>query len=268
VKSKKSAIWSIGTGTLVAVWAAIAASPSQALDRLVLVTPPNTIDTVISEVITREAYRRIGITVEIRKYPGERALRLANAGKVDGEVQRINGISANYHNLVQVHPAINYIEGAAFSQSERFAVKGWESLKPYRIGYIRGIKFAERNTKSMDSTPVGDYPGLFQMLGENRFDVVVSPRLNGLFQMKQLGVTNVQELTPSIMRFDLFHYLHHKHAALVPKISAVFTEMEAKGELAALRKHVVEVLMARAEKKLPVCDEDYACFDVRAALNK
>jgi len=244
----------------------VGGNDAAAQTKLVLVTPPNSIDTVISEVITREAYRRIGIQVVIKKYPGERALRLANAGKVDGEVQRINGISANYHNLVQVYPAINYIEGAAFSKTKDFKIAGWNSLKPYRLGYIRGIKFAERNTKEMDSTAVGDYPGLFQMINDKRLDVIISPRLNGLFQMKQLGITGVLNLQPAIMRFDLFHYLHQKHVKLVPKISAVFQAMQKAGELAKLRAHVVDVSMARAEKKQPICDTDYACFDVAKAL--
>lgn len=85
---------------LVAACLTVVLKPSEAQERLVLVTPPNTVDTVISEVITRKAYKRIGIDVEILKVPGERALRMANSGKADGEVQRIDGISANYHNLI------------------------------------------------------------------------------------------------------------------------------------------------------------------------
>ena len=108
--------------------------PSEAQERLVLVTPPNTVDTVISEVITRKAYKRIGIDVEILKVPGERALRMANSGKADGEVQRIDGISANYHNLISVRPAINYTQGTAFTRSKTFVVEGWNSLRPYKIG--------------------------------------------------------------------------------------------------------------------------------------
>jgi polar amino acid transport system substrate-binding protein len=232
-----------------------------AQERIVLVTPPNTVDTVISEVITRRAYGRLGIAVEIRKYPGERALRLANSGRVDGEVQRIDGITATYRNLVQVRPAINFIEGAVFSHGKTFMVAGWQSLRPYRIGYIRGIKFAEQNTRDMDSHGTGDYTRLFQMLRTKRFDIIVSPRLNGLYQMLKLGVEDVVELKPAIMRFDLFHYLNKKHAALAPKIGAVFTEMKKGGELASIRAHVISVLMERAARKLPVCDDDYACFD-------
>jgi len=240
---------------------AFLSGPVVAQTRLVLVTPPNTIDTVISEVITRKAYKRIGIQVEIRKYPGERALRLANSGKVDGEVQRINGISASYTDLIQVHPAINYIEGTVFSLQKKFTISGWDSLKPYRIGYIRGIKFAEQNTKNMDSLAVSDYTRLFEMLRKERFEIIVSPRINGLYQLKQQGIENILELKPAIMRFDLFHYLHKKHANLVPKISAVFAEMAKSGELEKIRNHVVSVMMVRAAHKLPVCDTDYACFE-------
>jgi len=232
-----------------------------AQSKLVFVTPPNTIDTVTSEVITRRAYKRIGIDVQIKKFPGERALRLANSGKVDGEVQRINGIAAKYHNLIQIHPAINYIQGTVFTIAKTFEVNGWESLRPYRIGYIRGIKFAENNTTSMDSRAVSDYQTMFQMLRKDRFDIIVSPRLNGLYQMKQLGIKQIKELNPAIMRFDLFHYLNNKHAALAPKISAVFKKMQANGELAKIRSHVIAVLMKRAEQKLPICDQDYKCFD-------
>lgn len=259
-----------GIPGLFAVAALVAAigRPVVAAEPLVLVTVTNSVGTVISEVITRKAYKRIGIDVEIRKYPAERALRIANSGKVDGEVQRIDGIAATYHNLIQVRPAISYLEGTAFSRTKIFVVKGWESLRPYRIGYIRGIKFAERNTRNMNSVAVGDYLGLFQMLAKERFDIIVSPRLNGLYQMEQLDIRGVHELTPAIMRFDLFHYLHQKHVKLVPKISAVFAEMAASGELAAIRKHVIKVLLDRAERRLPLCDKDYACFEAGLGGNK
>lgn len=89
----------------------------------------------------------------------------------------------------------------------RFEVAGWESLKPYTIGIIRGIKFAERRTEGMNAIAIKDY------------------------------------------------------AALSPRISAVFEEMRASGELARLRDHAVAVLLDLAEKGLPLCGDDYACFE-------
>ena len=67
----------------------LAAAPVRS-ETLTLVTAANTVDTLTSEVIVREAYKRLGIDVEIKKFPGERALKMANDDKVAGDVQRID----------------------------------------------------------------------------------------------------------------------------------------------------------------------------------
>lgn len=237
------------------------AGPGGAVERLVLATPENTIDTVISEVIVREAYRRLGIDVVIKKYPAERAVRLADQGEVDGEVQRIGGLSEKYPNLIQVRPAINFLEATVFSKTKEFDVQGWESLTPYRIGIIRGIKFAEQNTQGMTVARAGGYEVLFRLLDRGRVDVAVSPRVNGRYHVKRMGIIGVQPLEPRIAVFDLYHYLNRKHADLVPRISAMFSRMRASGELPKLRKRVVAIMLDRAERNLGPCDDDYACFE-------
>jgi ABC-type amino acid transport substrate-binding protein len=246
---------------LAVILLSVSAMPAFCADRLVLVTPMNTVDTVVGEVIIREAYRRLGIEVQIKKYPAERAIRLANYGEVDGEVQRIDGIAKKYKHLIQIWPPVNFLEAAVFSKSVAFDVLGWESLRPYRIGFIRGIKFAERYTADMNAHAVSGYPALFRMLGKGRFDIVLSPGINGRFHMKQAGVKDVHELKPAVMHFDLFHYLHRKNANLVSRISAVLDEMKQSGELQELRQHVFSVLMTLAKDKLPICDQDYKCFE-------
>ena len=239
----------------------IAFGGAEAADKLILVTPVNSIDTLVSEVILRKAYKRLGIDVQINKYPAERALKMADRGHVDGEVQRIAGINRVYRNLLPVETEINYIEATVFSKTKDFKVDGWQSLKPYRIGYIIGIKFAETNTVSMKRQAVGNYERLALMLDGGRVDIIVSPRNNGWYQFKKLKVTGIRELKPAVQRFGLFHYLHKKNAELVPKISAVLKAMTASGELAAIRQRVIEVLLQQAERDEPVCDKDYKCFD-------
>ncbi len=243
--------------------ACMGAGPAAAQDNLTLVTPVNSVDTVISEVILREAYRRLGIAVTIRKYPAERALKTANQGRVDGEVQRINGLSKKYKNLIQVKPPINYINGTVFAKSADFIIQGWKSLAPYRIGIVRGIKFAERNTQGMKTYPATDYAHLVKMLDKDRVDVVVSPGVNGWFQIKQLNLKGIREMSPPVARFELFHYLHKKNASLVPRIAKVISEMEINGDLLAIREHVINVMLARAEQGHPLCDKDYACFELK-----
>lgn len=226
-----------------------------------LVAAANTVDTVISEVILRKAYARLGYRVEIAKYPGERALKLADGGRADGDVQRIDGLGRHYPNLVQLRPAINYIEGSAFTAGKALTINGWDSLRPYRIGLIRGIKFAELNTVGMNRDLVGDYGALFKMLRKGRFELGVSPRLNGLYQLKRLHIEGIAPLEPPVARFDLYHYLHRSRTELAPKLEAIFRDMQASGELSAIRQAVIVELLRRAEQGLPICDEDYACFE-------
>ncbi len=226
-----------------------------------LVAAANTVDTLISEVIVRKAYARLGYRVEIAKYPAERALKLADKGHADGDVQRIDGLGRHYPNLIQLKPAINYIEGSAFTAGKPLTIHGWESLRPYRIGLIRGIKFAELNTVGMDRHLVGDYETLFKMLRKGRFELGVSTRLNGLYQLKRLNIAEISPLDPPLARFELYHYLHRSRAGLAPSLEAVFRSMQASGELSALRQAVIGELLRRAELGLAICDDDYACFD-------
>jgi polar amino acid transport system substrate-binding protein len=231
-----------------------------ATEYIQLVTPEDTIDTVISEVILREAYGRIGIGVDIVKVPAERALIMADRGNVDGEVQRIDGINKKYTNLVQVYPSINFIEAAVFSSEASFRVDGWESLRPYTIGLVRGIKFAENNTADMDVYPAPDYEHLIAMLIGERVDIFVSPGVNGLYHISRLGVEGINRLEPSVMRFDLFHYIHKSRQGLIEKITPVLESMAASGELARIRNHVVSTLIEQASRGQSVCDDTYACF--------
>ncbi len=226
-----------------------------------LVAAANTADTLVSEVILVKAYARLGYRLEIARYPAERALRLADAGRADGDVQRIAGLASRYPNLLQLQPAINYVEGSAFAADKAIRIEGWESLRPYRIGFIRGIKFAELNTMGMDRHAVGDYQALFRMLVKGRFDLGVSPRLNGLYQLKRLGVEGVTPMDPPLARFDLYHYLHRSHAQLAPKLEAIFREMQVSGELTAIREAIVNELLGRADQGLPTCGGDYTCFE-------
>ena len=253
--------WRLAAGLVLANAGVHAATPA----RLELVTPSNTVDTIVSEVIVREAYARLGTEVIIEKFPAERAIRLANAGEAAGEVQRIDGIDKTYTNLVQVRPPINYIEATAFTKTETFRVQGWASLQPYRIGIVRGIKFAERNTRGMDTRLASDYAELFRMLDRGLYDVAVSPAVNGWYQIAKANLTRIRDLQPPVERFDLFHYLHRDHADLVPAISGVLEDMRRAGELAAIRERVIRVMMNRAEAGQRICDDDYACFEADAA---
>lgn len=230
-------------------------APLGAVTHLTLVTLAQSPDIIPGDVILTEAYRRLGIALTIKKYPGERALRLSNSGAADGEVMRIDTVKTLYPNLIQVRPAVSYLEASTFVTKTEFVPSGWESLRPFRIGIIRGVKFAETNTEGMDRHPVGSYGSVFEMLDAGRIEVAATSRLNGLFFIRSIQSNSIKEAGDPIMRFDLFHYIHKKHASLVPRIAAVLRAMEQSGELEEIRAHVTEVMMERAELGLPLYED-------------
>ena len=128
-----------------------------------------------------EAYRRLGMEIDIVSMPGERTLVSANAGETDGELYRRAGIEKSYPNLVMVPVPVASYEVVAFvPRHSVVAVSGWASLRALRIGFVKGIKVIEENTLGMQVLSVASLQQAFAMLDKGRIDVVLSNRISGL----------------------------------------------------------------------------------------
>ena len=97
----------------------------------------------VSEIM-KSAYMKLGLAVEIHYLPGKRALIYSNSGHSDGELFRIKGIEDNFHNLIRIPVALIELETIAFARRNDIVIEGWPSLQPYKIGYLRGFKKAEK----------------------------------------------------------------------------------------------------------------------------
>jgi polar amino acid transport system substrate-binding protein len=239
-------------------------SPILSAAELTLVTVENSADTATGEAVLVEAYRKLDVDLVIKRYPAERAIRMAVAGLVDGEVQRIDSVRIDYPTLIQVKPAINSLEASVFSRSIEIRPTGWESLRPYRIGLIRGIQFAENNTVGLNRHLINGYRSLFKMLENGRIDLAVAPRLNGLVHIRHSEIRTIHELTPPVARFELFHYLHPKNGHLVSPVSKILADMKENGELERIRDRVNLELVGHEGPhssscpNLPACGEGVA----------
>ena len=194
------------------------------------------------KTILQEAYNRVGVPIEFVNYPGERALILSNDGVTDGELFRIDNMNEKYPNLVKV--PVSYIpdEAVVFSKID-FTVDGWQSLKSYKIGVRRGNKFVEHNTQKMLRYFAKGEKQMFEMLALDRVDIVVTNRLEGVDMINKLGYAKtIKPLKPPIVTNPLFHYLHKKHAALVPLLASELQAMYEDG--------TIQQIMVKVEKNL------------------
>lgn len=195
--------------------------------------------TSVAERILMEAYAHVGVTLHVVTMPGERSLVSANTGVTDGELYRKGDIANQYANLRIVPVPLMRYEIVAFCRCKPFAVKDWNSLKSYRIGYIKGIKIVEQNTGGMDAEAVGTLKQAFTKLELGRSDIVLANRITGVAALRDLHLNDVVVLSPALASFPVYHYVFKGHEDLVPKLTEVLRQMEKDGTLEKIQREVL-----------------------------
>ncbi len=198
--------------------------PADSTQRLVFAAAQTT-DAYAAAAVLEEAYGRLGIDIEVDYLPGLTALTQANAGMYDGDVQRVAGLERQYHNLAQLSIPVNYLHGAAFSKRRDVVVAGWYSLRPYRIGIVSGIKFAEAGTRGMDVRVGDSYVDLLAWVEADQIDFAIMPVINGLVALKSLEDSRIQQAGVVLETLFLYHYVNKKHQELVPRLEKVLNQM-------------------------------------------
>ena len=202
-------------------------------------------DQFVGGEILRAVYARLNISIEFADVPGKRALALSSAGELDGEVHRIANLAQTYPTLVQISPAINYIEPSVFTTTLRFDVKGWDSIRDYSVGIVRGVGSSEAGTRGMSRvTAATSLENMIQMLDAGRFELMVTDLFSGRAAVAKLKLqSRIAPLSPPLQRVYIYHYLHERHRDLAKRVGAVIQEMEASGELARLREALIKKVL-------------------------
>ncbi len=193
-----------------------------------------TFDTPYSKIlirIVREAYSLIGREIDVAMLPGSRAIKLSGLGAVDGELYRIGAINHGYPDLVRVNVPIANLEVRAFSHSLDFPTNGWNSLKPYRLAMMQGVKITDMHTKNMQRVMVNNFHQLFSLLSKGRVDLVISTNIAGRIAIKELHLQNIKMLSPAVQSFKVYHFVHKKNRELVPLLTAALTKMKKQGRI-------------------------------------
>ena len=219
--------------------------PSHAQSVIKLARIADIPDQFVGGEILRVVYARLNISVEFADVPGKRALALSSAGELDGEVHRIANLAQTYPTLVQISPAINYIEPSVFTTTLRFDVKGWDSIRDYSVGIVRGVGSSEAGTRGMSRvTAATGLENMIQMLDAGRFDLMVTDLFSGRAAVSKLKLqSRIAARSPPLERIYIYHYLHQRHRDLARRVEAVVQEMDASGELARLREALVKQVL-------------------------
>ncbi|MBX9817612.1 MAG: transporter substrate-binding domain-containing protein [Burkholderiaceae bacterium] len=203
------------------------------------VTSDDRFSRTLAQRVLIAAYKELGIEVSFTPLPIRRGYALAEAGEVDGL-----GMTVSLEltpSLRRVEVPIAYEETVVWATRRDFVPNGFASLQPYLVGHIAGVRYFEQRLHGLRTDPATNLEALFRKLELGRTDVVTESRFNGCL-VKQLGLNKVVLLQPSLEVLPGYHFLHSKHAALQPRITAVLRRMEAEGSIkkihaAAMREY-------------------------------
>ncbi len=176
-----------------------------------------------------EAFSRLGITARIVFSPTERALVDVNAGLLDGELNRIEGMEQSFPNLIRVPEPNMTMQFVAFSKKP-FSIDGWSSIRNLYIGVVSGWKILEENTLGfphLTFTPTETE--LFRMLDKDRLDIALYSKLTGYAALEQMGLRGIFHLDPPLAGRDMYLYVHKKHKDLVYRIADALKSMKEDG---------------------------------------
>ena len=198
---------------------------------LVISTNNTPLDRKALELISREAFRRLGLDLKVVNNPSERSLQLANQGEIDGEGLRVAGLNTHYPNLLQVPERFTSISFVAFSKNALIKLdNSWENLKPYRVAFITGWKLFEANASGAKIVRKVDQPEqLFKMLDAGHIDLALYTHADGIALIRNMGLSSIAPLFPSLKDVDMYLYLHKRHADLVPGLANALREMKSDG---------------------------------------
>lgn len=239
----RTAILSVSAARLVssacAALAFLVPPHSQAKDLTIAMIDQGQVIEQVTRAVLTEAYAKLDIPVRFKEVPAARALAESSSGITDGELHRIAGLSSRFPKLVQVKVPVNWIDAIVVTRTVRFTPQGWDSLRPYRIGYHYGIQAFERGTRGMKVDPAPTNALVLRKLQQGRTDIALMADVEARELLAKLGDSGLQILAPPIARIALYHYVHKKHAHLVPRLEAVLQAMAADGTIEAIRERTL-----------------------------
>ncbi|MCG8572684.1 MAG: ABC transporter substrate-binding protein [Spirochaetes bacterium] len=198
---------------------------------------------LVSKEVLRQAYQSLDISIEFKNLPGSRSLIHADLGLIDGDLVRHGEINKEYPNLIPVPIAIYTVEFVVFVKDTNIKITNWESLWPYTISYLAGIKIIEENTAGMKVEAVQSEKQAFLKLYHSRSDIVIDPLLMGLVTLKQLNLTGITITGPPLETIKLYHHLHNKHELLVPKITRILEDMQKTKQIDQITNDIISEIL-------------------------
>ena len=192
-----------------------------------------------------EAYRRIGIKVQIKLYPAARSLVLSSQGKLDGEVIRIFNLGKEHSSLLRVPTSFFSIKSRVFKVDKNIKVSTSADLANYKSGILHGVVYSEKLTRPYPHIKIQTVSQLFRMLlaGHQDIDLAIISEVSGAEVLANQFPNSAIIMDPlALTELPLYHYLHQSNQKILPIINHSISEMLKEGTIKNMIDHFLSEL--------------------------
>ncbi|WP_233081222.1 substrate-binding periplasmic protein [Rheinheimera soli] len=185
-----------------------------------------------SILLMDKAYQQLGYQMVLIVMPLERSAHESNKGQIlDAELSRTAQAADMLPNMLRVEVPIGHIRITAFSRNPKLKIERWQDLSAFRVDVLRGIYLAKVNMQDQEYTEVNTISQAIQRLLSGRTDVVVALGDETEWQLKQQKNHGIYTIAPDLAKTEIFHYVHERHAALVPQLEAALRQLVVPSQL-------------------------------------
>lgn len=204
-----------------------------------------------SAEVVREAFRLAGMTLVFRQLPLARLIESADSGEVDGDLQRIGELPAEFTHLVRVPTPINRVGVAVYGTSPDLVTKSRADISRMRCVIQRSVFLLTKHTQGMSVTGAQNTVAALEMVRNGHADVAILIREDSEVRIRQAGATDVVRWPALWASEPLYLWLNRKHEALVPRLNEALQRLQRQGFIERahadmLRKNAIPLLQGES----------------------
>tara|TARA_B100000700_G_scaffold48742_1_gene51453 strand:+ start:436 stop:1818 length:1383 start_codon:yes stop_codon:yes gene_type:complete len=210
-------------------------SDEQATQTLVFRAPQQGPLPELVQSILEEAYAELNVELRYEPLPRLRGEQLASEGIIAGELGRIPGLAEQLTNLIRIEFPIYEFSLLLVADPKQCGDCTPDTLE--NLAYLSGLRAADQIVESYQlDIPIVKPVNLEQVI--KLMDAGrVEATLMADFQYRGSALHDRDDLIVyEIKRYQGYHYLHKKHADLIPDLLNALELMKATGRITALRE--------------------------------
>lgn len=183
----------------------------------------------VSVEVAREAFRLAGLNLAFRRLPLARLIEAANEGEVDGDLQRIGELPAQFSNLVKVPTPINRSEMAVYGVSPDLPNKSRAEITRMRAAIQRSVFALIKHTQGMSVTAAQTTIPALEMVRNGHADVAILIRTDAEVRIREAGMVDLVRWPQLWASEPLYLWLNRKNAAYVPRLNDALQRLQRQG---------------------------------------